>query len=580
MKKLEKLKKEGEAPEWMTEEAYKTLEGGYLLPSETPKGMYHRVSNAAASRLADMKNISDGRIEFINEMSKKFFDLMWKNWLCPASPVLSNMGTTRGLPISCFGNYIDDSVDGIMNAMHETAMMTKNGGGVGSHWSDVRCRGSEISGNGQSNGVIPFMKILDSTIIGISQGGVRRGAGAAYLDIEHGDFDEFINMRRPVGDPNRQCLNLHHAVCVSDSFMEKVRSGDQEARRRWREVIKSRAETGEPFIFFTDNVNRANPESYKNLGLTVKGSNICTEITLFTDSSHSFVCCLSSMNLARWDEWKDTDAVRLSIKFLDAVMEEFIVRAGSISGMEKSVNFARKSRALGLGVLGFHTLIQNKGMAFDSLDAYLLNNIIFKKIHDDANAASRELAEELGEPEWCKGTGKRNTHLIAVAPTASNSIISGGYSSGIEPITANAYALKTAKGTFLRKNQQLERLLEEKGKNTDEVWRSIVVNEGSVQHLDFLSSEEKKLFETAREMNQFVLVKLAAARQRWIDQAQSLNLFFPANVEPKYFNEVHMTAHELGIKTLYYCRSTSVLKGDSGFKTYKRELNECSYCEG
>lgn len=577
--KLDKLKKEGEAPNWMTTESLRTLEGGYLLPKETPKEMYERVSKAAAFQLA--KKDGDYNHELAASYADKFFDLMWKNWLCPASPVLSNMGTTRGLPISCFSNFVDDSVQGIMESVSETAIMTKNGGGVGSHWSSVRCRNSEIRGNGKSDGIIPFMKILDSTIIGISQGGVRRGAGAAYLDIEHGDFEEFLNMRRPAGDPNRQCLNMHHGVCVSDAFMAKVRAGDKDARKRWKEVLKLRLETGEPFIFFTDNVNNANPECYKKLGLTVKGSNICTEIMGFTDSTHSFVCCLSSMNLARWEEWKDdSDAIRMSIYFLDAVMSEFIDRANNIQGMEKAVRFAEKSRMLGLGVLGWHTLLQIKDLAFDSMETYLLNGVIFKKLRMDAEEASVELAHEYGEPEWCEGTGFRNTHFLAVAPTASNSIISGDNSSGIEPWAANAFAQKTAKGTFMFKNKKLEELLVTLGQNTDEVWRSIVGNEGSVAHLEFLTDHQKKVFETAREMNQFVLVKLAAARQKWIDQGQSLNLFFPANVDPKYYNEVHLHAHEAGIKTLYYTRSTSVLKGDSGFKQYRREISECLYCEG
>lgn len=583
MVKLDALKKAGEAPEWLTEEGYKTLCGGYLLDFdtklETPKEMYYRVSEAAANHLAT-KNSADEFIYEHEKLSEKFFDLMWKNWLCPASPVLSNMGTTRGLPISCFSNFVDDSVAGIMGAVYETAIMTKNGGGVGSHWSAVRPRGSKITGNGKSDGVIPFMKILDSTIVGISQGGVRRGAGAAYLDIEHGDFDEFINMRRPAGDPNRQCLNLHHGVCVSDKFMAKVHAGDKEARRRWTEVLRSRLETGEPYIFFSDNVNNANPECYKRADLTVHGSNICTEITGFTDAMHSFVCCLSSMNLVRFDEWKDTDAVYYAIYFLDAVMEEFILRAREIEGMEKAVRFAEKSRMLGLGVLGWHTLLQEKSLSFDSMDAYLLNNVIFKHMKTEADRASTDLAEMFGEPELLKGLKRRNSHTIALAPTASNSIISGGPSPSIEPWPGNAFAQKTAKGTFLSKNKVLEKVLEEKGQNTDEVWRSIIQKEGSVQHLAFLTAEEKKVFETAREINQFVLVKLAAARQKWIDQAQSLNLFFPANVDPKYFNEVHLHAHEQGVKTLYYCRSSSVLKGDSGFKEYKRELSECSYCEG
>lgn len=569
---LDELKKAGEAPSWMTSESLKTISNGYLLPDETPKGMYTRVSRAAAQKLISMGLSVD--------YQKDFFEAMWRNWLCPASPVLSNMGTTRGLPISCFSVAVPDSVDGIMSSMHEVAMLSKNGGGVGTHWSGVRPRGSAIRGNGRSDGVIPFMKILDSTILGISQGGVRRGAGAAYLDIDHGDFDEFIKMRRPVGDPNRQCLNLHQGVCISDSFMNRIKDGDKEARRRWLEVLKSRLETGEPYLFFTDNVNNQNPECYKRLGLKVQGSNICTEIFLFTDELHSFVCCLSSLNLEKYDEWKDTKLVELSIFFLDAVMEEFIDRAKLISGMQNAVQFAQKSRALGLGVLGFHTLLQKKNLAFDSLQAYTLNNLIFKNIQIKALKASEDLARLFGEPEWCNGTGRRNSHVSAIAPTASNSIISGGHSSGIEPIVANAFAQKSAKGTFLVKNPQLEILLETKGKNDEETWKSIVVNEGSVQHLDFLSEEEKKVFETAREINQFSIIKLAAARQKYIDQGQSVNLFFPANVDAKYFHQVHMEAHKSNLKSLYYTRSSSVLKGDAGSKEYARKLEECSFCEG
>lgn len=566
---LNEMKKIGEAPEWMTEEGFKTLSGSYLLDGETPKDMYHRVSSASAGKLSRP------------ELASRFFDIMWKNWLGPASPVLSNTGTTRGLPISCFSNAIPDSIDGIMTSMHEVAMLSKNGGGVGTHWNAVRPRGSLISKNGKSDGIIPFMKILDSTVTGVSQGGVRRGAAAAYLDIEHGDFDEFINMRRPTGDPNRQCTNLHHSVCISNSFMDKLKAKDKEARRRWKEVLKARLETGEPYMFFTDNVNSQNPDCYKDKGLLVQGSNICNEIYLHTDENHTFVCCLSSLNLARYDEWKDTDTVELSIWFLDGIMQEFIDRAKNLPGFQNSVRFAEKSRALGLGVLGFHTLLQSKNMAFDSMEAYLLNNSIFKSIRTKADAATKELSEVYGEPEWCKGHGRRNSHTMAIAPTVSNSIISGGHSSGIEPITANAYVLKSAKGTFIVKNKQLQALLESLGKNTDDVWKKIAIeNEGSVASLDFLSKEQKAVFETAREINQFSIVKLAAARQKYIDQGQSINLFFPANVDAKYFNAVHTEAFNSNLKGLYYCRSASILKSDSGSKEYKRELSECTFCEG
>lgn len=568
MKSLQELKQENQAPEFLTDEGYKTLCGGYLLENETPKGMYQRISKASAQRLNKP------------ELENKFFELFWKNWLGPASPVCSNMGSNRGLPISCFAGYIPDSVDGIMTSMHELASMSKYGGGVAQHYNDVRGRGSIIAGNGYSDGVVPFMKIQDSTTIGISQGGTRRGATASYLPIEHPDIEEFLKIRKPQGDPNRQCLNIHHAVCVSDQFMDKIKNGDEKARYLWKEILKTRFETGEPYLFFSDTVNRENPECYKNNNLSVLGSNICTEITLATDKEHSFVCCLSSLNLARWDEWKDTNAVQLAIWFLDGVMEEFIVKAKDIPGFEKSVRFAEKSRALGLGVFGFHSLLQQKGLPYDSFETYRLNNQIFKLIESESKIATQQLAQEYGEPEWCKGSGVRNTHTIALAPTVTNAIISGNVSPSIEPWTANAFARKTAKGTFIHRNNILEALLESKNKNDEQVWNSIVSNEGSVQHLDFLSSDEKATFLTAREINQFVIVKLAAQRQKYIDQAQSINLFFPSNADPTYIHKVHMMAYHEGLKTLYYCRAGSVLKGDSGSRAYKREENECVACEG
>jgi ribonucleoside-diphosphate reductase alpha chain len=914
---LEWLKSVGEAPEWCTDESYKILCGGYLLEDETPKQMYQRISYASAKRLNKP------------ELGEQFFDLFWNNWLGPASPVCSNMGTDRGLPISCFGVCVPDSVNGIMSSMHELGMMSKYGGGVALHYNKVRGRGAKIKGNGYSDGVVPFIKIQDSTTVGISQGGTRRGASAGYLDLDQTDTPEFLKIRKPQGDPNRQCLNIHQAVCITDEFMNKVKEGDLESRKLWLEILKTRFETGEPYIFFSDNVNNQNPESYKNLGLKVMGSNICclggdtlvtvkdgglqkinelankqvkiwdggnwivtntfsqrgedelyrvtisdgsyidcnlnhrwfiarnyedirngdydevktfelktgqwienhyeqthgniefngaylkgfligdgtegdnkpylrlhfpkyccidkllsstneilprnkhrsdaiikpsfseeknytdkyngvygtqklrelqglivrdydlipwvtdnkkslpadysrwskktkleflsglldadgttgkngliqissvhesfirdlqfllktlgysgsidlckketldsyritigsfdanqllkelscqrikfkgkipnrkltgwrkivsitklegiypvycptlpttgkfglgnglmtgnTEIALTTDEEHSFVCCLSSMNLSTWEQWKDTNAVQLATWFLDGVMEEFIAKADTIPGFERSVRFAKKARALGLGVMGFHTLLQEKQLPFDCFDSFRLNNQIFRHIDIETQKATQDLAKEYGEPEWCKGLGIRNTHRIALAPTVTNAIISGNVSPSVEPWTANAFARKTAKGTFIHRNKTLEKLLESREQNTEQVWNSVVAKEGSVQHLTCLTKEEKEVFLTAREINQFVIVKLAGQRQQYIDQAQSINLFFPSNVNPKYFHEVHMLAWEQQLKTLYYCRTGSVLKGEAGTKEYKREAEECKACEG
>lgn len=569
MNSLDELKKSGEAPDWLSEDAYQMLKGGYLLDGETPRDMYKRVAKAVASKLPNLN------VEAV------FFDYMWKNWLCPSTPVLANAGTDRGLPISCFSSYVPDTTVGIMDTVKEIAMLSKYGGGTAAHFSDVRPKGSVISKGGVSDGIVPFLKIYDSTILGISQGSTRRGACAAYIDIEHGDFYDFLRSRRPTGDVNRQCLNLHHGVAVSDDFVQRVRSGDKEARERWQELIKTRFETGEPYIFFKDAANNQAPQELKNTKIPIRGSNLCSEIMLPTDNEHTFVCCLSSLNLYRWREWEDSNLVEVAIYFLDGVMSLFLELSEELPGFERALNFAKKSRALGLGVLGFHSLLQKERVAFESLQSYLLNKIIFKKIREQADAATRNLATLFGEPEWMKGSGKRNMTLIAVAPTTSNALIASNVSQGIEPWIANCFAQKAAKGTFVRKNNELMSLLEEKGKNTNEVWDSILKNDGSVQHLDFLSKEEKEVFLTAREINQFTIVKLAAERQKFIDQGQSLNLFFPANSDAKYINQVHLLAHELGLKSLYYLRSTSVLKASTSVgEVYKRELSECSWCEG
>lgn len=564
---LDNLKETGEAPEWYTVKSYITVSKGYRQRGETPKGMYERVAYTAAKELGKP------------ELGPKFFDYIWKNWLCPASPVLSNTGLSeKGLPISCFGVDVGDSVNSIMMKAHELATLTKNGGGVGVNFQNIRPKGSFIKNgaNGTSDGIIPFAKIYDSVTNGISQGNTRRGAASINLKIDHGDWDEYIRMRRPEGDISRQCGNLHHCSVITDEFMEKVESGDFEARRKWSELLKTRIETGESYIMFWDAVNRANPEAYKQNNLEVNYTNICSEITLFSDEEHSFICCLSSLNLAKWEEWKDTDVVEVGIQFLNGILNHFIRNAKNIVGMESAVRSAVKGRAIGLGVLGWHTLLQQKKVSFASYPAMMLNSTVFKKIYDDSHAASKKLAEEFGEPLWCQGTGYYNTHMTTVAPTRSNSIISGGVSAGIEPIDRNVYVDRTAKGNFYEKNPILEEMLETKGINTKKTWNQIKTDRGSVKNVRGLSDDEKKVFLTAFELDQKALVRQAAQRQPFIDQSQSLNLFFPQGTDAAYFNACHMLAWKLGVKTLYYCKSTSGIVADR----FSREstIEECEAC--
>ena len=552
-------------PEYFDEISLATISKGYLLPGETPRKAYRRVAIATATRLnrPDLEN--------------KFFKILWNGWLGLASPVLSNMGTDRGLPISCFGVDTPDSIRGIGLTNAELMKLTSVGGGVGISLSRIRPRGREIKGNGKSEGVVPWAKIYDSTIIATNQGNVRRGAASVNLDINHADIDEFLEIRRPKGDPNRQCLNLHQCVVVDDVFMRKLESRDQPSMERWAKILKARMETGEPYIMFKDNVNKANPIAYMMNNLDVSMTNICTEITLHTDEEHSFICCLSSLNLAKYDEWKDTDTVQLSVYFLDGVMQEFIEKTSGKESMVRTNAHAKKGRALGLGVMGWHTFLQQKGLPFNSIASTAHTHNIFSKLKLEAEAASRQLAVEYGEPLWCRGTGMRNTHLLAIAPTVSNSVITGGISAGIEPLPANIYTFNGAKGTFIRKNKVLENLLEEKGQNKDGYWDQMLRDNGSVLGLpdSVLSPDEKELFLTFPEINQLELVRQAAIRQRYIDQTQSLNLSFDPQDSPKWINQVHMEAHKLGIKTLYYLRTDSVIKGDLGSRQA-----ECVSCEG
>ena len=551
-------------PDFLDEVALSTISKGYLLPGETPKKAYRRVAHAVAMRL--------GRLDLEN----KFFKYIWNGWIGLASPVLSNTGTDRGLPISCFGIDTPDSIRGIGLTNAELMRLTSLGGGVGISLSRIRERGATIKGNGKSEGIVPWSKIYDSTIIATNQGSVRRGAASVNLDINHPDINEFLQIRRPKGDPNRQCLNLHQCVVVDDAFMRKLNDRDQESMELWLEILKARVETGEPYIMFKDNVNKDNPMAYLMNNLDVSMTNICSEITLHTDEEHSFICCLSSLNLAKYDEWKNTDVVETAIYFLDGVMQEFIDKTDGKEAMKRTHRHAVKGRALGLGVMGWHTFLQKKDLPFNSISSTAWTHTIFSQIKLKAEAASRQLAEEYGEPLWCKGTGMRNTHLLAIAPTVSNSRINS-CSAGIEPQPANVYTFNGAKGTFIVKNPELIKKLKENGYDTEKIWDQILVDNGSVQNLpsEVLNEEDKEVFLTFSEINQLGLVQQAALRQKYIDQTQSLNLCFDPTDSPRWINQVHLEAWKLGVKTLYYLRTDSVIKGDLGSR-----VADCVSCDG
>ncbi len=557
-------------PDFMDDIAISMISKGYLLPDEDVFDAFRRVSKAAARRLKR------------KDLQPYFYEAIVKNWLCLASPVLSNLGTERGMPISCFGINVGDSIEGIADANSELMRLTSQGGGVGIGMSRIRGRGKPIKDNGVSEGVVPWAKIYDSTILATNQGSVRRGAASVNLSINHPDIEEFLGIRRPKGDVNRQCLNLHQCVVIDDKFMNRVENRDPKALRLWGEILKSRLETGEPYIMFDDNINNANPEAYKNNNLKVEFTNICSEIALFSDELHSFICCLSSLNLARWDEWKDykfengMTLPELTCWFLEGVLQEFIDRGKNMRFMENTIRSATKGRAIGIGVLGWHTLLQSKGLPFVGIQASSLTRIISKFIQDEALKASRDQAKAYGEPEWCKGTGLRHTHHLAIAPTISNAHISGGVSPSIEPIPANVYNLKTAKGVFIKRNKILENLLERKGYNIDSVWDQILKDQGSILGLPdyILSPEEKEIFLTFKEINQLEIVKQNAIRQEYVDQAISLNLCFDPNDSPKDISMVHKEAWKLGIKTLYYLRTESVLRGDN-----LQRFSDCVSCE-
>jgi len=560
-------------PNWGNTDVYKkTISGGYLLQGETPREAYMRVSKAVARRL------------YKPELAPTFFEYIWNGWLCLASPVLSNTGTDRGLPISCFGIDVADSISDIGQKNLEMMLLAKHGGGVGVGINMIRPAGSKITGNGTSDGVVPFCKVYDSTILATNQGSVRRGAASVNINIDHADFDEWLEIREPKGDVNRQSLNLHQCAVVGDKFMRRLESGDTNARNKWSKLLQKRKATGEPYILFKGNTNKANPDAYKSNSLKVHMTNICSEITLHTDENHSFVCCLSSLNLAKYDEWKNTNLIYDSIWFLDGVMEEFIHRAKGLRGFENSVRSASKGRALGLGVLGWHTYLQEKGIPFEGLLSQYETRRIFSQIKIESDRASRNLAETYGEPLWCVGTGMRNTHLRAIAPTVSNSKLSGNISPGIEPWAANVFTEQSAKGTFIRKNPTLVKFLRRNKLNTEKIWDKILRDGGSVQDIkeldDLMFSNDiaaKDVFKTFKEINQLELVNQAGIRQQYIDQAVSLNLAFPSEATPKWINKVHLDAWKKGIKTLYYMRTESVLRGDIAAAAMDEE---CLSCDG
>lgn len=529
---------------WLNEESEQMLNRGYLLKGETVEGAIDRITTAAAKRL------------YKPELIPAFKEMITKGWISFSSPVWANMGTQRGLPISCFNVHVPDHIEGITHKLGEVIMQTKIGGGTSGYFGELRHRGTAVTDNGKSSGAVSFMKLFDTAMDVVSQGGVRRGAFAAYLDIDHGDIEEFLNIKE-IGSPIQ---NLFMGVCVPDYWMQDMIDGDMEKRKVWAKVLESRQKKGLPYIFFTDNVNRNKPQVYKDSGAVINASNLCSEIMLPSTADESFICCLSSMNLELYDEWKDTNAVKLAIYFLDAVLSEFIEKTEGNYYLSSARKFALRHRALGLGVLGYHSYLQKNMIPFESMEAKMFNARAFKQIQEQSIQASKELANIYGEPEMLKGYGMRNTTTMAIAPTTSSSAILGQTSPGIEPFASNYYKAGLAKGNFMRKNKYLAKLLEEKGLDNEDVWREIMLNHGSVQHMTQLTQTEKDVFKTFKEISPMEIITQAGQRQQYIDQAQSLNLNIPASLAIKDVNNLMIEAWKLGVKTLYYQRSQSVSK--------------------
>jgi ribonucleoside-diphosphate reductase alpha chain len=579
----------------LTEFGKTTLRDRYLIGEESYQDMFARVATAFADDA---------------DHAQRVYDYMSRLWFMPATPVLSNGGAERGLPISCFLNSVSDSLDGIVDVWNENVWLAANGGGIGTYWGGVRSIGEKVKGAGQTSGIIPFIRVMDSLTLAISQGSLRRGSAAVYLDIHHPEIEEFLEIRKPSGDFNRKSLNLHHGISITDEFMECVRDGarfglrspktgevvrEVDARGLWQKVLELRLQTGEPYLIFSDAVNRAMPQHQRELGLKVRQSNLCSEIMLHTGPDHlgrdrTAVCCLSSVNAETFLEWRDHPMfVEDIMRFLDNVLQDFIDRAPSAA--DAAIYAAQRERSVGLGLMGFHSFLQAQNVPFESALAKSWNMRLFKHLRRQCDAASRTLAEERGPcPDAAeRGVMERFSHKLAIAPTASISIICGGTSAGIEPIPANIYTHKTLSGSFAVKNPYLEKLLTEKGQNTSAVWDSILENEGSVQHLDFLSADDKDVYKTAFEIDQRWVIELAADRTPEICQSQSVNVFLAGDVDKWDLHMLHWQAWERGMKSLYYLRSKSVQRAShagtdvaltaSAEQAAKTDYEECLACQ-
>lgn len=549
------LQATGEVPEWFTTGGWQMFKAKYLWKGESVKGTFQRIAKAAA------KHTDNFELYY-----KEFFDLLWSGTLGASTPVLANMGTNRGMAVSCSGQRVHDSIDGFYKSEHELAILTKNGFGTSSYLGDIRPRGSSISIGGKASGVLDVITSYVDVMRKVAQGTARRGAWAGYLPMDHGDFDEVVDYF----EHNHDDLNM--GWVITDEYIALLRSGDKVANKRLQRAMKVKAVTGKGYFFFVDKVNRASPAMYKELNLKVLASNLCTEIQLMSDEDHSFTCVLSSMNLATYHKWKNTNAVYYATKFLDCVAEEFLTRAKGKSGFEKTVRFTEKSRALGLGVLGYHTLLQQDGIPFESFEAHMLNLEIFNHLEAETLRASQDMARDWGEPEWCKGYGVRNTHRTAVAPTTTNALICGGVSQGIEPVVANVFTQSTSAGVMNRVNPVFLKLAQERGK-----WNQSLLDElskktqGSVQHLDWLTQHEKDVFKTAYEISQRAIIRKAAARQPKLCQGQSVNLFYSADEDEEVIMADHQYAFlEENIHALYYMRTAAGVNASSG---------ECIACE-
>lgn len=556
---LDEVNQQHEEPfYWLNEDSRAFLDEGYLIEGVTAEERVREIAERAEEILDD-----DG-------FADKFYDYMSRGFYSLASPVWSNFGLDRGLPISCFGSYMEDNMESILYTQAEVGEMTKLGGGTSGYFGEIRPRGSPITNNGKSNGSYSFTELFDTIINVVSQGETRRGQFAGYIDVEHDDLDEWLNIKTE-GDPVQ---DIYYGVIIGDDWFRAMVDGDEEKRETWAEIIETRINIGVPYIIFRDNMNDGKPQVYKDRGYEINASNLCTEIALPATPDESFVCCLSSMNALHYDEWKDTDAVETLTRFLDTVMEEFIQEAEGTQFMERPVRFAKRHRAIGIGVLGWHSYLQSEMIPFDSMEAMEKNEAIFRTIKERSYEESRRLADEFGEPEVLEGYGRRNATTMSVAPTKSSSVILGQVSPSIEPLKSNYFVRDGAKLKSTQKNRFLEAILKQRGRDEREVWDSIAQNDGSVQHLDCLTDEEKEVFKTFAEIPQMAIINQAAQRQKHIDQAQSLNVSIdPSEVSVKEINQLYIEAWKKGVKSLYYQHSVNAAQ------KFSRDILECKACE-